>query len=396
MVTVLFILLICYVSLFNDLLPKTNFGSGIPDLDSFRIVSYLLLLASMLHWSIKKDIRIISRWLIILAVFYLFIFASVTWSVNSYSREIIRDLLDNTFIPFFIVLVAYNLFQNEDNAKKYTRHITVAALILSLVSILQMVLAIMQGSTEFRTTGTFTNPNELAIILVLTIPCLLYGKDIRIFPRVFEWIVMFSVVAGIISTVSRKGTITMMICFCLYSLLKKRYRSFIVTLIAFTLITAGIFSIPIIAQRYEQERFSMAFEEKWDYSLAGLKMFQENPTIGLGYEGYKDHFNKYLPFHKRKRFDAHNIFITALANYGLLGFTLFLYLFFHPLLFSFKAWLRHSNTEKHQYSTHMAIICILSIIPFMISGWFAGGLFYKPIVVSLLYSNIALSLAVNE
>ena len=292
--------------------------------------------------------------------------------------------------------MAYNLFQNEDNAKTYTRHITVAALILSLISILQMALAIMQGGTEFRTTGTLTNPNELAIILVLTIPCILYGKEIRIFPRVVEWVVLISVITGIICTVSRKGTITMMICFCLYSLLKKRYRNFFIAVISFIFIITGMFSLPIIAQRYEEEQLSVAFEEKWSYTLGGIKMFEENPIIGLGYNGYRDHFNEYFPFHKRKRYDAHNIFITALANYGLLGFLAFLYLFFHPLFISFKTWFRHGNTEKYLYATDMAIICMLSIIPFMISGWFAGGLFYKPIVVSLLYSNIALSMAVNE
>jgi O-antigen ligase len=379
-------------------LPKTNFGAGIPDLDTFRIVSYLLLTACGLHWSIKKDIKLFNRWIIMLVVFYLYVFASVSWSQNFYRIDIIRDLIDKTFIPFFMALVAYNLFQKEENAKIYVKHLTIAALISSLISVFQMSQAMLQGYTEFRTSGTFTNPNELAIILVLTLPCILYAVEKKVFPKVFVWIVLVSLVAGIICTVSRKGIITMMLCFCLYNLFKTRFRNLFYAVFALALVTVLIYSVPIVAQRFESKRFSLAFEEKWSYTSVGLKMFKQNPVIGLGYEGYRDHFNEYFPLHKRKRFDAHNIFITALSNYGLLGFILFLFLFFYPLTISYKTWKqkqrRRRDSNSHSYD--MAIICILSIIPFMVIGWFAGGLFYKPIVVSLLYSNIALSLAVNE
>ena len=177
MVFVLFIILVCYVAMINDLLPKTQFGSGIPDIDAFRALSYLLIIGSTIHWAIKKDIRFFNRWLMALLVFYIIVFASVAWSDFNYSANVLRQLFDTTFIPFFIALLALNLFRREDHARLYIKNIIVAAFILSIISVVQMVLGIQQGEMAIRTTATFTNPNELAILLVLTIPWLLYARE---------------------------------------------------------------------------------------------------------------------------------------------------------------------------------------------------------------------------
>jgi O-antigen ligase len=380
--------------MFNDFLPKTSFGAGIPDLDAFRIASYFLLLGSMFHWSIKKDIKLFNRWIFVLAIFYIIVFASVTWSNFSYDKNILRNLFDGSFIPFFIALLSINLFQKENNTKIYIQNIIIAASILALISVGQLALAISTGSSDMRAVGTFTNPNRMAIILVLSIPCLLHAKEHYLMPKFFIWFANISIVAGVICSVSRKGIITMILCFGLYQLLKKRYKQFLYLIIACFVVAVSLSSFTIISGRFETIEISSAFETKWKMTHAGLKMFVNDPVYGLGYEGYKDNYNKYFPFSSQRRYDAHNMFITALANYGIIGVAPFMAIFLLPLIRSYKTVRKKKDNDDH--FSNMAIICLCSVVPFMINGWFQGGLFYSSVEISLFYSNVSLFMASSD
>ncbi len=392
MVIVLYIALICYIALFNDLLPKTSFGAGIPDIDAFRVTSYLLLIGSMVHWSIKKDIRFFNRWIVTLVIFYTIVFASVAWSNFSYDRAMLRHLFDVTFIPFFIALLSFNLFKKEKNVRIYTTNITIAAFVLSLISIFQMVFA-LSNEGEFRAKAVFANPNKLAIILVLAIPCLLYAKEKRLIPKFFGWIATISIISGVICSVSRKGVFTMILVFCLHSLLKKQYKRFIYLMVVGVIVGVSLSSFTVVSGRFQRDAITVAFETKWKMTHAGLKMFLENPIYGLGYEGYRDNYKRYFPFSSKRRYDAHNMFITALANYGIIGFIPFMTIFLYLLFASYKTYRKETNDE---HSSNMVIICLCSVIPFMINGWFQGGLFYSAVEISLFYSNISLFIASRE
>jgi O-antigen ligase len=122
-------------------------------------------------------------------------------------------------------------------------------------------------------------------------------------------------------------------------------------------------------------------------------MFIKTPIYGLGYEGYKDHYNQYFPFSTQRRYDSHNMFITALANYGIIGFVPFMTIFLVPLIASYKTLRKKENSD---HSLSMAIICLSSVIPFMLNGWFQGGLFYSAVEISLLYSNVSLLIASSD
>jgi len=395
MIIALFILLICYLTMFNDFLPKTQFGSGIPDIDAFRTASYLLFLGSIVHWSIMKDIKILAKWFLTLTIFYIIVFASVSWSNFNYNVYVLRQIFDTAIIPFFIAVLAFNLFQHENKAKVYIQHLVIAAFILSIISIIQMALALSKGVIDIRTTGTFANPNTLAIILVLSIPCLLHAKERNFLPKIFTWIATFSIISGIICSVSRKGIITMIACFCIYNLLKKRYKTFFYTAVAFFLISIILSGVEIVGNRFDSTQIRTSFDTKWEMTSAGLKMFTRSPVYGLGFEGYKDHYSKYFPWKDKVRYDAHNIFITALANYGIIGFLPFILIFLIPLFASYRV-IRKKSEISNEHAHGMAIICFVSVVSFMVNGWFAGGLFYSSIEVSLFFSNVALFLAVKD
>jgi O-antigen ligase len=178
-------------------------------------------------------------------------------------------------------------------------------------------------------------------------------------------------------------------------LLKKQYKRFIYLIVVGVIVAVSLSSVTVVSGRFESTTITDAFETKWKMTLAGLKMFIKSPVYGLGYEGYKDHYNRYFPLSKQRRYDAHNIFITALANYGIIGFIPFLYIFLRPLSASFRI-VRNKFNNIDEHTSEMAILCLITVIQFMFSGWVAGGLFYSPIEVSLFYSNISLFLAVSR
>ena len=49
-----------------------------------------------------------------------------------------------------------------------------------------------------------------------------------------------------------------------------------------------------------------------------------------------------------------------------------------------------------EHSRDMAVICISSVVPFMLSAYFAGGLFAQWPLIFILYTNIALVLAAKN
>ena len=124
--------------------------------------------------------------------------------------------------------------------------------------------------------------------------------------------------------------------------------------------------------------------------LAGVDMFKKKPLYGWGYKGYYNSFGRYFKYSVRRKYNAHNNYVTALANYGLLGFIPFMGIFLYPLVKSFgKIW---SNKDLQSEKTLAAITLLSIIFPFMCSAWFAGKLMYKPVITNLLYVYIVLFL----
>jgi len=65
----------------------------------------------------------------------------------------------------------------------------------------------------------------------------------------------------------------------------------------------------------------------------------------------------------------------------------------YPLSVARKTLKIENDENPHNIKKELAIVCISSVIPFMLNGWFAGGLFKNQILVGLLYTNISLFLS---
>lgn len=377
----LFILFICYLPIVGLIFPRI---SGI-DIRSIWLLFYLLILVFMIYFAIRPNVKFLNKWALILGIYFFVVVVSVTWSNYSYDISTLKGLFTTVFVPIAIAMVAMYLFEDTDKIRPYIKHIIIASFVLSLISICQMLLGHAAADEELRSAATLGNANGLAIFLVLTIPCLIYGTEKNIVPKVFGWIVIVSVIGGVICTVSRKGIVTMAIAFFLYYILKKQFKKVALLGIGLAFLAVTLSGYAVISHRFTQEVLQYNIKGKANMAYAGYKMFKTSPIIGLGYRGYYENFGKYFPHSRVKKYDAHNMFITALANYGLLGFIPFISIFLYPLIVSARILCQNSINKEH--SRDMAVICISSILPFMISGYFAGGIFYGPVIVSLLYTH---------
>jgi hypothetical protein len=394
MIRVFYIVILFYAPILGMFMPSTNFGAGIPDIDIVRFLFYIFLMVTLMEISYtKKGLKIFSRWIAILCIFSSVVFASISWSNYSYGFYIFQELSWKVLAPLFIAVIAQNLFKSKNNVDLYIKNIFICAGILSIICIFKVIFALASGHIYFRigAAGTFSNPNSLAIFLVLTIPCIIYGMQSRIISKSLSKIVIALVICGILFTQSRKGFAGMLISFFLYFFLTKQYKHLFLLFILSSILIPIIIGFATFSHRFSQKNVIEHIEGKHNMVLAGWDMFKASPVIGHGYKGYNRLFSRYFP-RARKRYSAHNIYITAIANYGIVGFIPFISIFLYPLFSAAKA-IRGNNESTTVYSRQMAAICISSLAPFMLSGWFGGGLFYQPDKLFLLYSQVTFFLS---
>lgn len=383
------IILVCYLPIVSKFIPQTNFGPGIPDVDVTRLMSYFLVLIFVVEFSITKQLTL-NCWVVILFCFAVIKSLSPFWSHwHTFDAVVLQNLLNTTFIPLMVGIVAINAFTSENDVKNYMIHVLIAASVLSCISLFQF-LFFPSLLDDGRSSATLNNPNLLAVYLVICIPCCLYSIKEKIIKPRFGWLVMVLIACGILSTVSRKGIITMAMCCIIYFIYDKQSKKMILFLLLASFLVIPLQSLDIISKRFEKTNIEKAMTGKWALSSAGIKMFLEKPLVGNGYEGYVQRYREFFPNSWVTQYDAHNEYITALANYGIIGFSFFIMIFLYPLMIA----RRHSRqSDDHQrggaFKEKMAVLCVSTVIPFMFSAFYAGRLFSQAMVVNYLFVQIA-------
>jgi O-antigen ligase len=356
----------------------------------------LVLLFSINQAISKKPIVPVNLWIGIITFFCIIEVSSVSWSVYySYDIKTIERLFAQYIAPVVVTSIALNLFNSEKKYHEAIKYLLVSALFLAGLAVSQVFFSFQTlFSPEnvyetYRASATFRNANALAVFLVLTIPHMLYGISREVISKKIGWTSIAIIFVGIICTVSRKGIITAWIVLFLYFILKKDFKK-IVRLGLATAVAIMIFSgYTLFSQRFTADKMETQVIGKHAMVMAGVDMFLKNPIIGSGYQGYSENFGKYFrryDFSDPKKFDSHNIFITVLVNYGLLGFFSFMWIFLYPLFISFRTLKRDSL----KYSKEVSTLCIVSIVPFIMNGFYSGGLLDFWPIMMMFYTNVVL------
>lgn len=395
---IFFIISLFYAPILNPYIPKTKFGTGIPDFGFYEIILFIWLSSFMLDIAFRrlKTIRAchITAWLIFLGFYSLIVIASVIWSYESYTTETIHTLFFAIFIPFLVAFMTRFYVVMPGIFKSVIFHAAISSIVLSIASVIHFITHKGSNIKELRAGfGELTNPNAMAIFLVLNISLLLYGFFMHLKIRKIIFSSLVANVLGILSTISRKGYATLMLSYLIFFVLNKKLKALLIILAVFTALTAVILGNQTISQRYKETEIKTHLTAKWNMTLAGIDMFAKRPIYGWGYRGYYNKFGEYFKYSNLKKYVAHNNYVTALANYGLIGFIPFILIFLYPLCHAFPI-MRKVSVSSEKYIAASSLISL--ILPFMINAWFAGKLMYQPIIVNLFYFYVVLFLCKTQ
>ena len=390
----IFSIAVCIAPVFAILLP---FIGGL-NISSVWIFYYILILSFIITFPRKPHWQMFNFWLVILSVYYCICILSVSWSdYYTFNIETIRDLMRNCLGPYLIAFIGLYLLRTEKLIHIFMRSFMFAAVLAAGVAIVQMLLGRAPNYETARAVASFKNPNLLAIFLVLSIPCVLHLIRYGATSKILGWISFFIINVGLLSTVSRKGVFSAILVMFIYFIFSKQYKKIII-LGGIGIISGMILlsSNTSMSKRFSTTSILYNLDHKVEFVRYGTKMFLDSPVIGLGYKGYYKSFGRYAKGALVKNYQAHNIFITEIANRGLVGFFPFMAIFLFPFFSCIRQLITMSKRSIQDIDQGVALVTTCSLFSFMLNGYFAGGLFFNYIIMALVYSQVAMFYAYTK
>ncbi|MDD5633664.1 MAG: O-antigen ligase family protein [Candidatus Omnitrophica bacterium] len=167
--------------------------------------------------------------------------------------------------------------------------------------------------------GIFGDPNDLALLFVISFPFVLtfLFERRRIFSRVIAGIFGALIVGAIWFTNSRGGLLAFVVSIFVYFALRfKKVKWMIVSLICLIVI------MNFLPSRMLSGIFDPSSQERLFFWAEGNLMLKENPLFGVG-------FQRFVEFSPRP---AHNSFVNCYAELGLFGYFFWMGLIYMELI----------------------------------------------------------------
>lgn len=338
--------------------------SAIKGLSLTNLVIYIFILAWMLQLIIRRKFFIHHPSIVFILLFVLTVFLStmlLLFSGKLPNFGVIQAFTSlkswaNPFILFFIV---YNILYSE----KICEHFLVGLLFFLVVTVFTMVFG-AYGLLEFgsfylvkfgRTSG-FGDPNDYASFMVLLSPLLFTMFFLRSGNKLAKIVgcgFVLLVLLGFVVTGSRGGMLGMLVSICFFlSYLKKQGkigRPSIVAVFMFFCVFGAVsfFLAPesmkndlaervVVEEGMDLNKYSSGRLANWSNSL---KLFVMSPLVGNGHKSMSYLAEKY--FHSRNV--GHNLYLSYLAQYGILGLFFYIGAILKMLRYAKKAYLCSGN-----------------------------------------------------
>ncbi|MEX0680676.1 MAG: O-antigen ligase family protein [Balneolales bacterium] len=362
----------------------------IPDgtipLTLFQIFLFLGIAVFFLHYLLKNEekFRILGIELELLLIFTLMSF-SIFYSPN---RE---SALLNLSRMFFLIIMVYLIINILRERKHFFTVFTVLTAIATLLGVLSVqaalldpVTAIMNiraGGTRIFGRGAITvhDPNVFATLFFLPIA---FTTSIFFSRMSYHWrapafVVTLILLAGLASTYSRSAWIATAFLLLMLVVYYRQYK--MVSLVLITVLVVFI-SIPELRNMSVGffnrilDIFSGATDDSSRIRLllgiAAIHMFFDSWMMGVGFRGFPETFTNY--FNTRESIgvvEPHNVIYELLAELGIIGFGLFLFL----AIIIFKKASHNVHYSQTELDKVIATTLISSLIAFFIFFQFYGG-----------------------
>jgi len=333
------LLLVVFAISFEEL---SNFGPGISIL---KLLSIVVFGGAVIHFLIfRRRESLVSapqNWLL------LFFIVAVLLS-NFVAIDPGRTL--NATGRLLRVLTLYLIVINLIRTTRALRYLLWVFVISGFISAFWGLVDPAQAGQ--RLYGTMGQPNNFAIAMAACLPLTLGLLNLEkgSLKRLFLVIMLAVIAYGLILSGSRGGLISALLALFLFVLTQKN-KIFWVTLVGFIAVIGLLIMPAEIKQRVglapspSDPEMGNSTERRETYQIFGLKLWQENPVLGVGFDGFAEAYTRseyrFLQKNATKRV-AHNTYLEILTGTGLVGFIPFIALLALSL---YKTW-RYAGYRK--------------------------------------------------
>lgn len=297
-----------------------------------------------------------------IAIFVGWMLLSLVWALNFYMG--LRDLL-LTFNGVIVFFLTINIVKDEKTLNIVLKVWVITGLLCALMGMVELITITIPNAKELptgtiehwgdrvRLSGFRENPHRfgflLNVCLMITLTQLIISKSRKytIF-LIFCVFNLFAVLTNIMSRSTWVGCIVGIACCSFYS--KRLAKISLISALVIVVLFLGL--IPETLQHAVIERFKGVLDPMETHSFAGrssvweagIKMFMDNPLIGVGIGSFPLLSDAYGSVFLDA---AHNVYIHLLSSYGLIGFTIFLFLLF-TIVTSIVKGFKYISNEGHK------------------------------------------------
>ena len=361
---------------------------------------------------------------VIVAAYGVVIFLSLFYAGDALrAQEGLLAFMKDAIIALMVVLMV----QSKDSFRMAAWGFLITGILLGTIAVVQYLtgsfsndywglaesrlMNIVSGTEGYRIMGTYSDPNFFAQVIVVIIPLALnrlrYEKK-TILKVLAGWSLAVSFLT-VVFTFSRGGFLALCAVLGLLVLLRKPP---LIAVLSGILIL--VLLIPFLPSSYF-ERIQTILEYlpfygadvRTEVSLRGrmseyevaLRMFMDHPILGIGFDNYA---NNYLNYSVRLGLDprntersAHSLYLEVLAEQGILGFAMFVFVLYAVFSSLTKA---NQILKKLGLEGEADLVLAFEIgfIGYLLSALFIHGAYPRNLWLLIGIGLAARQMAINE
>jgi O-antigen ligase len=328
-----YVLIFCVFELFIALFFPV-FKVNIKGITELNLIIYILLFLSAIHIVIKRGKPSFHRHDFIILIYLIYCMFSVGYSYfyNGYPFKKELFALKNWMNPIVIYFLIKNSIENRKQAIALSNSLTIILVLSSAISLIGYFLMPDIFATRGRVAGVVGQSNLFGMFIVTLSPLLFLTIDPR--KKIIKFISIAIVMIALIQTGSRGAFLGQFIVLVLI-LYKKRHKINAVKVGVFVILGfLLVLSLPLFQGQDVFTRFKKADNEDLSGYSHGrlnawplmLKEYSKKPILGYGFNSFSREFSiKYTG----KPFATHNEYIDILFTLGIIGFLLFVLIFYN-------------------------------------------------------------------
>lgn len=367
-------IILCIYTFFVFIRPQEY----IPALSGVPIMP-LLLISMFIGWLIDKDKRL--RYPQDRFLFFFVLIAALSHLLHLYFGGAVGVLIK--FMPILILYyVIVNSLLSWERIEKYFILIIVLTAIMALHGVLQFYnggigwtgQTFARKTTRIRYIGIFSDPNDLALVFIFSVPLLIYfiSQKKTFWLRVLNISILIVILYATFLTQSRGAFVSLGMMIVYYGIRKYGLKK--------GLIAGAILLIPLLLFFAKGRLTEISTSEESAYGridawYEGIQMLIRSPLWGVGPGMFTE--NNYLT--------AHNSYVLCFAETGLLGYFFWLGAIYYNIVGLSRSIQFELATSEEGTIVSKGFFLTISLIGFLTASFFLSRTY-----TIVLYINLAL------